>query len=146
VENIARALKVFVIAGGVVLLAGTVLLVVLIVMRASENRADPPESPRAENPGGQLESPRAESFAGAGVELPAPRLCEAALPVPARSGELPAVPQNVPLPAGARIEQVVLGAGCLILLGVDGAGRQFVALVDPFTGARLSLLLIRPEE
>ena len=48
----------------------------------------------------------------------------------------------MPLPAGARIEQVVPGGGCLILLGVDGAGRQFVALVDPFTGERISLLLM----
>jgi hypothetical protein len=110
VDNIARALKVFVIAGGIVLLAGTVLLVVLLVL------------------------------AGAvGADPPPPRLCEIALPVP---GE----PMGVPLPAGARIEQVVPGGGCLILLGVDGAGRQFVALIDPYTGARLSLLLMNPQE
>jgi hypothetical protein len=120
VDNIARALKVFVIAGGIALLAGTVLLVVLIVMRAADN-PDPPVTPalaEADPPGA---------------------LCELALPVPGEA-------MGVPLPAGARIEQVVPGGGCLILLGVDGAGRQFVALVDPYTGARLSLLLMNPEE
>jgi hypothetical protein len=124
VDNIARALKLFVIAGGIALLAGTVLLVVLIVMRASENR-DPPESPLAE--AGPSDT----------------RLCELALPAP---GEPLGVPLKVPLPGGARIEQVVPGGGCLILLGVDGTGRQFVALVDPYSGARLSLLLMNPEE
>ena len=126
-DNIARALKVFVVAGGIVLLAGTVLLVVLLVLRGTENTADPPESPLAEIP------------AGAAAGDPPAALCELALPAP---GE----PLGVPLPAGARIEQVVPGGGCLILLGVDGAGRQFVALVDPYTGARLSLLLMNPQE
>ena len=124
-DNIARALKVFVVAGGIVLLAGTMLLVVLIVLRGTENR-DPPESPLAEVPAGAEGDPPAA-------------LCELALPAP---GE----PLGVPLPAGARIDQVVPGGGCLILLGVDGAGRQFVALVDPYTGARLSLLLMNPQE
>ena len=118
-DNIARALKVFVIAGGIVLLAGTLLLVALIVLRGTEN-LNPPESPLAEaDPPGAL--------------------CELALPVPGEA-------MGVPLPAGARIEQVVPGGGCLILLGVDHAGRQFVALVDPYTGARLSLLLMNPQE
>ena len=130
-DNIARALKVFVVAGGIVLLAGTMLLVVLIVLRGTENR-DPPESPLAE-------SPLAEVPAGAAEGDPPAALCELALPAP---GE----PLGVPLPAGARIDQVVPGGGCLILLGVDGAGRQFVALVDPYTGARLSLLLMNPQE
>jgi hypothetical protein len=31
------------------------------------------------------------------------------------------------------------------LLGTDGAGAQFLAVVDPTTGERLSLLHIRPE-
>ncbi|MGH6920784.1 MAG: hypothetical protein ACREJ0_24130 [Geminicoccaceae bacterium] len=129
-DNIARALKVFVIAGGIALLAGTVLLVVLIVLRASENPSNPPANSQTET--------RARAEAG-----PAPtRLCEAGLP----PLEPLSVPLGVPLPAGARIEQVVPGGGCLILIGVDGAGRQFVALVDPFTGERISLLLIRPEE
>jgi hypothetical protein len=126
VDNIARALKVFVIAGGIVLLAGTMLLVVLIVLRPSEDPADPPASPRAETPAGLAEAD------------PPGAVCELGLPVPGEA-------MGVPLPAGARIEQVVPGGGCLILLGVDGAGRQFVALVDPYTGARLSLLLMNPE-
>jgi hypothetical protein len=126
VDNIARALRVFVIAGGIVLLAGTMLLVVLIVLRPSGDPADPPTSPRAETPAGVADAD------------PPGALCEFALPVP---GE----PMGVPLPAGAHVEQVVPGGGCLILLGIDGAGRQFVALVDPYTGARLSLLLMNPE-
>ena len=120
-DNIARALKVFVIAGGVVLLAGTLLLVALIVLRTSDDPADPPAMP---------------TLAEAN---PPAALCELALPAPGEA-------LGVPLPAGARIEQVVPGGGCLILLGVDGAGRQFVALVDPYTGARLSLLLMNPAE
>jgi hypothetical protein len=126
VDNIVRALKVFVIAGGIVLLAGTMLLVVLIVLRPAGNPGDPPASPRAGTPAGVAEAD------------PPGALCELALPVPGEA-------MGVPLPAGARIEQVVPGGGCLILLGVDGAGRQFVALVDPYTGARLSLLLMNPE-
>lgn len=120
-DNIARALKVFVIAGGVVLLAGTVLLVVLIVLRGTGDPADPPATPAiaaAEPPGA---------------------VCELALPAPGTA-------MGVPLPAGARVEQVVPAGGCLILMGVDGAGTQFVALVDPYTGARLSLLLMDPQE
>jgi hypothetical protein len=128
VDNIARALKVFVIAGGVVLLAGTVLLVVLIAMRASEDPADLPESTRAGNPA-----------AAAAADPPEAPVCELALPAPG-------APMGVPLPAGARIEQVVPAGGCLILMGVDRTGRQFVALVDPYTGARLSLLLMNPQE
>jgi hypothetical protein len=126
VDNIARALKVFVIAGGIVLLAGTVLLVVLIVLRPPENR--------------QAATAASAPEAAAPAADPADRLCEAALPTTGFSGG----PLDVPLPAGARIEQVVPAGGCLIFLGVDGAGRQFVALVDPLTGARLSLLLARP--
>jgi hypothetical protein len=125
VDNIARALKVFVIVGGIALLAGTVLLIVLIVTRASENRPDPPASPRPES--------------SAAADPPSPQLCELALPVPGEAF-------GVPLPAGARIEQVVPAGGCLILLGTAGDNRQFVALVDPYTGARLSLLLMNVEE
>jgi hypothetical protein len=123
VDNIPRALKVFVIAGGVVLLAGTLLLVVLIVLRGA---GDPVQSP-------------ALAEAARPAASPAAPLCELALPAPGTA-------MGVPLPAGARIEQVVPGGGCLILLGVDGSGRQFVALVDPYSGARLSLLLMNPEE
>jgi hypothetical protein len=126
VDNIARALKVFVIAGGIVLLAGTVLLAVLILTRPSEDPDGAPAGPRAESPAAAVEGD------------PPGALCELALPAPGTA-------MGVPLPAGARIEQVVPSGGCLILLGVDGAGRQFVALVDPYTGARLSLLLMNPE-
>jgi hypothetical protein len=98
VDNIPSVLKVFVVAGGIVLVAGTILLTVLIALRAG---ADDPIVQRA--------------------------------------------PQALLLPAGARIEQVVVDGRRLVLLGSDQAGAQFVAVVDPVTGERLSLLRVRPE-
>ena len=97
-DNIPNLLKAFVIAGGVVLLAGTILLAVLIVMRAGEG--DPVVQP---------------------------------------------APQALLLPAGARIEQVVVDGRRVVLLGTDQAGEQFLAVIDPVTGERLSLLRVHPE-
>ena len=97
-DNISSALKVFVVAGGIVLVAGIILLAVLIALRAS-----------ADDPAAQ-QSPLALS-----------------------------------LPAGARIEQVVVDGRRLVLLGSDEACEQFLAVVDPVTGERLSLLRVRPE-
>jgi hypothetical protein len=54
-------------------------------------------------------------------------------------------PQTLRLPAGARIEQVVVDGRRLVVLGTDGAGAQFLAVVDPATGERLSLLRVQPE-
>ena len=96
-DNIPSILKAFVIAGGVVLVAGTILLAVLIVTRARDE------------------------------------------------GAIVRPPQALLLPAGARVEQVVVDGRRLILLGTDGAGAQFLAVVDPVTGERLSLLRVRPE-
>jgi Family of unknown function (DUF6476) len=98
VDNIPSALKVFVIAGGVVLVAGTILLAVLIALRA-------------------------------GADDPIVRQ----------------TPQALLLPAGARIQQVVVAGRRLVLLGSDETGGQFLAVVDPVTGERLSLLRVRPE-
>ncbi|MGH6899494.1 MAG: DUF6476 family protein [Geminicoccaceae bacterium] len=98
-DNISSLLKAFVIAGGIALVAGTILLVVLIVMRAGE-----------------------------------------------RQPIVQQAPQILRLPAGARIEQVVVDGRRLVLLGRDGAGMQFLAVVDPVTGERLSLLRVQPEE
>jgi hypothetical protein len=98
VDNIPSALKVFVIAGGVVLVAGTILLAVLIALRAGADDPIVRQTPRA-----------------------------------------------LLLPAGARIEQVVVDGRRLVLLGSDGTGGQFLAVVDPVTGERLSLLRVRPE-
>ena len=97
-DNIARALKAFVIAGGMALVTGTILLAVLIVMRARDD--------------------------GAIVQRD---------------------PQTLRLPAGARIDQVVVDGRRLVVLGTDGAGAQFLAVVDPATGERLSLLRVQPE-
>jgi hypothetical protein len=98
VDNIPSALKVFVITGGIVLVAGTILLAVLIALRA-----------------------------GADDQI------------------VQQTPQALLLPAGARIEQVVVDGRRLVLLGSDETGGQFVAVVDPVTGERLSLLRVRPE-
>jgi hypothetical protein len=98
VDNIPSALKVFVVAGAIVLAAGTILLTVLIALRAG---ADDPIAQRA--------------------------------------------PQALFLPAGARIEQVVVDGRRLVLLGSDKSGEQFLAVIDPVTGERLSLLRVRPE-
>jgi hypothetical protein len=98
VDNISSLLKAFVIVGGIALLGGTILLVVLIALRAG---ADDPIVAQA--------------------------------------------PQALHLPPGARIEQVVVDGRRLVLLGVDAAGAQFVAVVDPVTGERLSLLRVQPE-
>ena len=97
-DNIPNVLKVFVIAGGMALLAGTILLAVLIVTRARDD--------------------------GATVQRD---------------------PQTLRLPAGARIDQVVVDGRRLVVLGTDGAGAQFLAVVDPATGERLSLLRVQPE-
>ena len=97
-DNIPSVLKAFVIAGGIALVAGTILLAVLILARARDDL-----------------------------------------------GLVQRAPQDLHLPAGARIEQVVVDGRRLVLLGTDGAGAQFLAVVDPATGERLSLLRIRPE-
>ena len=97
-DNIPSILKAFVITGGIVLVAGTILLAALIVMRAGD---DGPIVQQA--------------------------------------------PQALHLPAGARIEQVVVDGRRLVLLGTDGTGTQFLAVFDPATGERLSLLRVRPE-
>ena len=97
-NNVSTLLKAFVIGAGIVLVAGTILLVVLIATRAGDD-------PTVER-------------------QPA---------------------QALRLPAGARIEQVVIDGRRLVLLGVDATGTQFVAVVDPATGERLSLLRVQPE-
>jgi hypothetical protein len=98
VDNISSLLKAFVIAGGIALLAGTILLVVLIVTRDGD-----------------------------------------------RAGSVSQAPRALDLPAGARIEQVAIDGRRLVLLGLDPAGGQFLAVVDSVTGERLSLLRVAPE-
>jgi hypothetical protein len=105
VDTVPAPLKAFVVGGGVVLVIGTIVLVVLLVLRAT---------------GGGI----AEVEPVRGVLMP----------------------QELMLPAGARIQQVVPDGRRVILLGVDGAGAQFLAVVDPTSGERLSLIRIRAEE
>jgi len=49
------------------------------------------------------------------------------------------------LPQGGRIEQVVVDGERWLLLGRDGAGQQFLAVVDARSGERLGLLRLQPE-
>lgn len=114
-DNIPKLLKGFVITGGVALIVGTAVLIALIVLRVPKD-------------------PDAEPAATSG---PAADRCSGGTPSPQ--------PLPVALPAGARIAQIVPDGKCLILLGVASDGRQFVALVDPLTGERISLLVISPE-
>ena len=105
VDTVPGPLKAVVVGGGVVLVIGTIVLVVLLVLRAT---------------GGAI-----------GDGEPVRRAL---------------MPQELLLPAGARIQQVVPDGRRVILLGIDGAGAQFLAVVDPASGERLSLIRIRPEE
>lgn len=100
-DKVPSALKAFVIAAGVILVVGTILLAALLILRATG------------------------------------------------SGEVAQVVQvadtDVALPAGARVQQVVPDGGRVILLGIDAAGRQFLAIIDAETGERLRLIRIRPD-
>jgi len=101
VDNVSHFLKVFVIAGGVALLAGTVLLAALIMLRATDDE-------------------QATSLASAAIV-------------------------DLPLPPGARIQQVISDRRGLVLLLTDASERQYLAVVDRETGERVTLLRIQPE-
>ena len=120
VDNFVRVLKGVVIGGGVLLVAGSILLVVLIVTRDDE--PSPAESTERQS-------------AGVLGKRPA-RSCQ--------GGEPKSEPVDVMLPVGGRVEQVVPDGGCLVLLGSDQTGQQFIAVVDPRSGERISLLLLQP--
>ena len=49
------------------------------------------------------------------------------------------------LPPGGRVAQVVADGERWLLLGRDGAGQQFLAVVDARSGERLGLLWLQPE-
>ena len=98
-DTIPNLLKAFVIAGGIALIAGTALLLVLILVRG--------------HGGGQV------------------------------ARELPA---TLSLPKGARVQEVVADGSRWLLLGTAGSGQQFLAVVDPHTGLRTSLLWLQPED
>jgi hypothetical protein len=92
-DAVTTALKAFVIATGIVILAAAALLAVLLYTRGTGERV-----------------------------------------------EAPVEPAPIVLPAGARIEQVIPDGRRLILLAVDPDGRQYLAVVNPLTGERLSLV------
>jgi Family of unknown function (DUF6476) len=104
VDTIPNLLKAFVIAGGIALIAGTALLVVLILVRGHGGQ---------QVGGGQV------------------------------ARELPA---TLSLPKGARVQEVVADGSRWLLLGTAASGQQFLAVVDPHTGLRTSLLWLQPED
>jgi hypothetical protein len=104
VDTIPNLLKAFVIAGGVALIAGTALLLVLILLRGHGG----------EQVGGEQ----------AARELP----------------------RTLSLPKGAHVQQIVADGSRWLLLGTAGTGQQFLAVVDPRTGERTSLLWLQPED
>jgi hypothetical protein len=98
VDNIPNLLKAFVIAGGVALVAGSVLLVVLILRGRGEDRV------------------------------------------------VQELPVTISLPRGARVERLAVDGDRWLLLGTAGDGRQFLAVVDPQSGAPARLLWLQPED
>jgi len=55
-------------------------------------------------------------------------------------------PVDLGLPAGVRVGQVVADGKRLVLLGEDGEGQQYIAVVDALSGARQSLIRLVPSE
>jgi hypothetical protein len=55
-------------------------------------------------------------------------------------------PATLALPRGARVEQMVADGQRLMLLGAGASGRQFLLVIDPLSGERLSLLWLEPED
>ena len=98
-----RALKIFCVVGGVVLVLGTATLVWLLVQRHRAEEAAAPSVPPA-----------------------------------AAMGRLA-------LPAGLRVEQASLDGRAALLLLQGPDQQQYLALVNPTTGERLSLLRVTPE-
>ena len=98
-----RALKIFCVVGGVVLVAGTATLVWLLVQRRDAQQAAGP-------------------------------------PPPALAAML-----DLPLPEGLRIEQATFDGRHAVLLLRGPDQQQYLALVNPSTGERLSLLRITTE-
>jgi hypothetical protein len=97
-----RALKIFCVVGGVVLVVGTATLVWLLVQRReAQQAADPPSA-------------------------------QAAM-------------LDLPLPEGLRIEQATFDGRHAVLLLRGPDQQQYLALVNPSTGERLSLLRITAE-
>lgn len=105
-NTVGLPLKVFVVASGVLLVVGSMVLAVLVVLNLGVDRAPPPDDE-----------------AGAAI-----------------------VGEPLPLPSGARIDQVVPdpAGGPLVLLGTDGEGAPFLALVDPARGTLVRLIRLAP--
>ena len=99
VDNVPGLLKGFVIAAGILIIAGTAALVAAIMLKGRDD---------------------------------GPPAVEAA-------------PVDLALPPGSRVEQVIPDGRRLVLLAVDGAGQQFILLIEAATGERVNLIRLRPE-
>jgi len=53
-------------------------------------------------------------------------------------------PVDLDLPAGAKVNQMVVDGKRLVLLAEDDAGQQYLAVVEALSGKRLSLIRITP--
>ena len=65
---------------------------------------------------------------------------------PAEGGLASSGPVDLALPEGVRVGQVVADGMRLVLLGEDGDGTQYIAVVDALSGARQSLIRLVPSE
>ncbi len=55
-------------------------------------------------------------------------------------------PIDLELPAGVRIDEMVVDGKRLVLLGEGPDGRQYIAVVDAVSGARQNLIRLAPAE
>lgn len=120
-----RGLRVFVFVAAVVIVVGTVVLVWLLFNKAPEPKAPPsPAPPIAAEP-----KPAAEIKP----------------PVEAKPAKPAAFTADLPLPKGVSIIDIRMEGERIVLLlrGLDD--RDYLAIVDATTGARLGLLKITAE-
>lgn len=59
---------------------------------------------------------------------------------------LPKPAVDLALPSGAKVNQMVVDGKRLVLLAEDQTGQQYLAVVDALSGARLSLIRVKPAE
>ena len=107
-----RALKIFVLVAGILVLLGTGTLAWLLVTGAVREPASRPA---------------------------------AAPPQPTGPGASAPIVADLPLPAGAAILDLVSDPERIVLLLRTPGGQDYLAWIDPATGARRALLRIVPE-
>ena len=55
-------------------------------------------------------------------------------------------PVDLVLPAGVRVEQVVVDGKRLVLMGEGSDGQQYIAVVDADSGERKTLIRVTPDK